>query len=134
MSRNIKQQFRDGGVKPIKIVPRIAHKATAIELARESFVKCWFHKGEDDGKEPEECDGYYHCLDETMLTRASRMQKGWETLCNYRYKYNEEDSVYQQTPHHDYASNGADAFMQFAQSNMHLTGGNTGDDWDIPIN
>lgn len=95
MTRNIKQQFLDGGVKPITIVDRIAHKATAIELARESFSKCWFHQGNDE--------------------RGKRIEKGYEALCNYRYKYKEDDDVYQQTPHHDWASNGADAFMQFAQ-------------------
>lgn len=95
MTRNIKQQFLDGGIKPITIVDRIAHKATAIELARESFSKCWFHQGNDE--------------------RGKRVAKGYDALCNYRYKYHEDDDVYQQTPHHDWASNGADAFMQFAQ-------------------
>ena len=95
MTRNIKRQFEDGGIKPITIVDRIAHKVTAIELTRESFSKCWFHQGTDE--------------------RGKRMEKGWEALCNYRYKYKEDDDVYQQTPHHDWSSNGADAFMQFAQ-------------------
>ena len=95
MTRNIKKQFEDGGIKPITIVDRIAHKVTAIELTRESFSKCWFHQGTDE--------------------RGKRMEKGWEALCNYRYKYKEDDDVYQQTPHHDWSSNGADAFMQFAQ-------------------
>jgi len=134
MSRNIKRQFLDGGVKPIKIVPRIGHKATAIELAREWFSRCWFHKGDDEGRPVEQCDGYYRCDDETMQTRARRAEKGYEALCNYRYKYNEDDSVYQQTPHHDWASNGADAFMQFAQSNLASTGDNRGDDWNMAVN
>jgi len=69
-----------------------------------------------------------------MQTRARRAEKGYEALCNYRYKYNEDDSVYQQTPHHDWASNGADAFMQFAQSNLASTGDNRGDDWNMAVN
>ena len=98
MKRNIKQQFEDGGVKPVTVVPRISHKNTAIELARDVFSNCWFHKGTDE--------------------RGIRMDKGYEALCNYRYKYKEDDDVYQQTPHHDWASNGSDAFMTFAQSDL----------------
>ncbi|MCH9837303.1 PBSX family phage terminase large subunit [bacterium] len=134
MPRNIKQQFIDGGVNPVSIVPRIAHKATAIELAREKFAQCWFHAGDDEHTPVEQCDGYYKCDDENMLTRARRMEKGWEMLCSYRYKYNEDDDVYQQVPHHDRASNGADAFMQFAQSNMNVMGDNRGRDWSQAIN
>ena len=134
MSRNIKQQFMDGGVKPVKIVPRIAHKATAIELAREWFPRCWFHKADEESEVNNDCDGYYKTEDPTMQTRARRMAKGWEALCNYRYKYNDEDSVYQQSPHHDWASNGSDAFMQFAQSNMNVTDNERGYDWSQPIN
>lgn len=100
MKRNIRQQFEDGGVKPVTVVPRISHKSTAIELARDIFSNCWFHKGDDE--------------------RGRRMEKGYEALCNYRYKYKEDDDVYQQTPHHDWASNGADAFMTFAQSDLNL--------------
>ena len=98
MKRNIKEQFEDGGVKPITVVPRISHKSTAIELARDIFPNCYFHKGDDD--------------------RGKRIEKGYEALCNYRYKYKEDDDVYQQTPHHDWASNGSDAFMTFAQSDL----------------
>lgn len=95
MKRNIKRQLMDGGIRPVRVVPRIAHKETAIELAREVLSKCWFHKGDDE--------------------RGQRVEKGFETLCNYRYKYKEGDDVFHQTPHHDWASNGADAFQQFAQ-------------------
>jgi phage terminase large subunit len=95
MKRNIKEQFMDLGVKPITIVPRIKVKQTAIELTRNIFPECWFHQGADE--------------------RGQRMEKGWEALCNYRYKYNDDDDVFQKKPHHDWASNPADAFMQFAQ-------------------
>jgi len=133
MKRNIRKQFMDGGVKPTKVVPRIAHKGTAIELARDIFNQCYFHKGDDTGLELEECDGYYHCEDNDMLTRSRRMDKGYETLCNYRYKYKEEEDVYQQAPHHDWASNGADAFMCFAQSKLTVVD-HHGHDWDERIN
>jgi phage terminase large subunit len=95
MVRNIRQQFEDGGVRPVEIVPRVQHKATAIELAREKLHQCWFHLGDD--------------------ARGRRMERGFETLCNYRYKFKADDNVFQLTPHHDSNSNGADAFQQFAQ-------------------
>lgn len=95
MKRNIREQFEDGGVKPVVIVPRIQHKSTAIQLAREVFPSCWFHRGDDD--------------------RGKRMERGYDALCQYRYRYHDEDDVFGQTPHHDWASNGADAFLQFAQ-------------------
>lgn len=98
MKRNIKEQFLDLGVKPITIVPRIKVKQTAIELARNIFGECWFHYGTDE--------------------RGLRMEKGWEALCNYRYKYSDDDDVYNKSPHHDWASNPADAFMQFAQGHF----------------
>jgi phage terminase large subunit len=132
MSRNIKQQFVDGGVKPATVVDRIGHKAAAIALAREWFARCWFHLGDDGDTPVEECDGYYECDDKHMLTRATRMERGYATLCNYRYKYVEEDDVYQRTPHHDRASNGADAYMCFAQADMDRQAGMS--DWSKPIN
>ena len=115
MKKNIKEQFESAGVRPVIIVDRIAHKATAIELARELFSRCWFHEGDDE--------------------RGRRMERGYEALCNYRYKYKEEDSVYQLTPHHDWASNGADAFMQAAQSDISYNSINDDySDWGLSIN
>ena len=95
MKRNIKEQFMGLGIKPITIVPRIKVKQTAIELARNKFAECWFHQGTDP--------------------RGQRMEAGWDALCNYRYKFKDDDDVYNKTPHHDWASNPADAFMGFAQ-------------------
>ena len=95
MKRNVKEQFTDLGIKPITIVPVVKVKQTAIELARNIFPECWFHKGDDE--------------------RGKRIDRGMDALSNYRYKYSDDDDVYQKTPHHDWASNGADAFMQFAQ-------------------
>jgi len=113
MKRNIKEQLYDGGARPIKVVEKIAHKATAIELARDVFPECWFHLGDDKGLPDEECEGYVNWPeDPRMNTRAKRMERGFDTLCNYRYKYKEDDNVYNLNPHHDAASNGADAFMR----------------------
>jgi len=84
-----KQQFIEGGVKPINVVTRIANKNDAIELGRQIFPEVWF--------DTERCD------------------RGNECLANYRYQYNDDKDTHNLAPHHDWASNGADAFMQFAQ-------------------
>jgi len=134
MTRNIKQQFMDGGIKPITIVPRVAHKNTAIELGREMLARCWFHHNNDD-KPDEQCEGYVSWLpDNRMNTRAKRADIGFDRLCNYRYRYNEDDKVYHFTPHHDRASNGADAYLQMAQSNMQLANNSKYDDFSVSIN
>jgi len=98
MTRNIKQQFSDGGIGPIEIVDRIPHKQTAIELGRELFSQCYFHSGEDE--------------------RGLRVELGVDHLSAYRYKYNSINEVYQQNPLHDKHSNGADAFMAIGQAKV----------------
>ena len=44
-----------------------------------------------------------------------RCERGIECLSNYRFEYNDDRDTHNVTPHHDWASNGADAFQQFAQ-------------------
>ncbi len=135
MDRTVQQQFGDLGVKPNDIIPVIPDKMTAIQLARETMAKCWFHRGDDLNKSAEQAEGYYpYTENEDMMTRTRRCERGWEALCNYRFKYKEEDDVFHQSPHHDWASNGADAFMQFAQSDWKPAGTDKYDDWDEPIN
>jgi len=95
MVKNVRKQMIDLGIKPITIVPRIQEKQTAIRLTQKIFNECWFHHGTDP--------------------RGQRMEKAWEGLCNFRYKYIDNDERYKDTPHHDWAMDIADAFMQFAQ-------------------
>lgn len=116
MKRNIKEQFEDGGILPIEIVQRTTDKSYAIQQARDVFGDCWFHSSEDADMDNQ--DGFVDWFEDGMQTRAQRMEKGLDALSNYRYKYNEIDNVYRRIPHHDWASNGADAFMQFAQSDL----------------
>ncbi len=135
MSRNIKEQFEDCGINPITVVPRISSKQTAIELGREILSKCFFHLGKEDNQDDEKCDGYVAWVtDGRMATRAKRCEVGFENLSNYRYKYIDNDGVYKETPHHDKASNGADAFMQFAQSDFKDRKDDIYSDWATPIN
>ena len=89
MKETRRKQFESGGVKPIITVPRIAEKNEAIGLARQILPSVWI--------DPKRCE------------------RGLECLSNYRYQYNDDRDTHNNTPHHDWASNGADAFMQFAQ-------------------
>jgi phage terminase large subunit len=111
MKRNIKEQFEDGGIRPVQIVSVTPDKSGAIQMARDVFGNCWFH----DGSTAMRDDGLIDWLEDGMKTRAQRMERGFDALCNYRYKYNDTDDVFRNKPHHDWASNGADAFLQFAQ-------------------
>ncbi len=89
MSRTRKQQFHDGGLSSIKTVERISEKNEAIGVARNIFTSVWFDE--------------------------KRCERGLECLSNYRYEYNDDRDTHNRSPHHDWASNGADAFMQMAQ-------------------
>jgi len=90
MSKTRKEQFQDGGLRNIHTVERIKAKEDAISLGRNIFSRLW--------------------IDEVYCER------GIDCLSNYRYKYDDEKDTHQLTPHHDWSSNGADAFMQLAQS------------------
>lgn len=71
----------------VYLVPRVADKQNAIEMARGVLPFCWFDEGN--------CKRGIACLD------------------NYRKEWNEHLGIYRKTPRHDWASHGADAFMTF---------------------
>jgi phage terminase large subunit len=89
MAKTRQAQFEEGGVRPIQPVKQIKNVEAGIEMARDIFPECYFHE--------EFCD------------------RGIEALSNYRYKYKSDDDTYAPQPHHDWASNGSDAFRQFPQ-------------------
>lgn len=96
MKTSRRQQFEEGGVKPIITVERVKLKGEGIEAARRIFAACYFdEKG---------------------------CERGIDCLSNYRYAYNDERDTHNQTPYHDWASNGADAFQQFAQGFLEDSG------------
>ena len=84
-----RQMLEDLGLRNVEVVPRIDQKINAIQMARDVFGQCWFD--ETDCK-----DGLIH-------------------LELYRKEWNDRLGVWKDTPRHDAHSNGADAFMQFAQ-------------------
>ena len=89
MKHSRREQLEHAGIKPIVVVPRINHINEGIEMVRQVFPTCWF--------------------DEV------RCERGIDALSNYQYAYNELHGTHQKTPLHNWASDGADAFRQFAQ-------------------
>ena len=84
-----KNILESAGVTPIQVVPRIQDINTGIEQTRAIFSRCWFDK--------ERC--------EDLLS----------ALSNYRYRWDEQYNTFRKLPVHDWSSNYADAFRQFAQ-------------------
>ncbi len=82
--KNRRQIAAENGLK-FKIVPRIADKNDAIDVARMFLNSCWF-----DEK---------HC------------EQGIKCLDNYRKRWNEQLGTWSREPLHNWASHGADSFM-----------------------
>lgn len=95
-NRSRQQILEDAGVKPIIVVPRIDNVNEGIELTRQKFASCWFD--------------------------SERCERGLEALANYQYIYDDKYDTFRQTPAHNWASNGADAFRQFGQGYAPATG------------
>ena len=104
MQQSRKKQFKDGGVYPMHVVPKIKSKNAAIESARKLFPQMWFDK-ERCGENPQAWMKEYN----------ERLPSGIDVLANYHYEYDEDRDSYKLVPYHDWASNGADALMQYTQ-------------------
>jgi len=89
-NRSRRQILESLGVKPIETVARTQNKMESIELTRQKFSGCWFDE--------------------------ERCEKGLDALANYQFAYDEKGETFRQSPLHNWASNGADAFLQFGQS------------------
>ena len=81
--------MRKAGVKNIRIVPRISHLTTGINMTREAFPQCWF--------------------DETNC------KEGLARLAGYKKSWNTSLGTWSSHPREDDNKNGADAFRQYAQ-------------------
>ncbi len=104
-NRTRKKTLEDLGIKPIEVVPRIKSINEGIEQTRQAFASCWFDKD--------------RCAD------------GLKALKNYQYQYDEKYQVFRQTPLHNWASNGSDAFRQYGQG-YNTESNDWGDDLDYP--
>lgn len=80
---------KEFGIKPIIIVPRAVKVSDEIELVRQVLPKCWFDE--------ENC------------------AEGIKHLDSYRKEWDDKNGVWRDSPRHDAASHGADAFRTFAK-------------------
>ena len=81
--------LRSGGLADIEVVPRIPNLMEGIELTRQSLSSCWFD--------------------------TQRCERGLDCLANYQFLFDDKYMTHREKPLHNWASNGADAFRQFAQ-------------------
>lgn len=84
-----RQILEDGGIKPIKVVPRVADINSGIEVTRKALSRCWFDE--------------------------KRCMEGLDALKSYQYQWDDKHDTFRKTPVHNWASNGADALRQYAQ-------------------
>ena len=89
MKQTRKVMFEVAGVRPIEKVDKIPDLMDGIAMTKQIFDSCWFDE--------------------------KRCDEGIKALANYSRKYDEERDTYMERPIHNWASNGADAFRQFAQ-------------------
>lgn len=84
-----KQILEECGARDVKIVTRTPDLRTAIDLVKRALPECEFDEAE--------------CAD------------GLSALENYSREWDESRGTWASQPRHDWASNGSDAFRQFAQ-------------------
>lgn len=82
------QVFHSLGCRPSRVVPRVGTKREGINAARIVLRQCEFDR--------------------------VKCKRGLDALANYQRKWNPKNNVYEESPLHNWASNGADAFQQFA--------------------
>lgn len=83
-----RQTLESLGVRNIVTVPQVTKKEDSIDAARLALPLCWFD--------------------------AKLCEKGINALRSYQKQWDEKNKVYRNTPLHNWASNGSDAFQQFA--------------------
>lgn len=88
-NKSRRELLEESGIGEVHVVPRIHDVWEGIEMTRRAFAGCWFDR--------------------------TGCEEGLKALRNYRRDYDERNQVYRQRPLHNWASNGADAFRQFAQ-------------------
>ena len=84
--------FRRMGIYDIKVVKRITHISTGINMTRNFLSRCRFDR--------------------------ERTREGWACLTNYRTEINHRTASFNPRPRHDQYSHGADAFRMFAQADI----------------
>lgn len=93
-AKSAQQHAEEAGIKPIRVVDRIANELDGIEASRNYLAQCWFDE--------ERCADLIKCLD------------------NYRKEWDDKRGVWKDRPRHDEASHGYKSFETAAvASNRH---------------
>lgn len=99
MKKTRKRVLEEGGVRPITVVPKTSDIHEGIALVRDVLPSCFFDERgwtDENGNE-------------------QGVARGLKCLRHYRMQYDPDRMSYRPEPVHDWASDGADAFRQFAQ-------------------
>lgn len=114
METNVETVSSMLGKKGIKnrVVPRDDSLASAINATREFLVTCEF------GTQP------LPIMDETQEEANARMQRGLDCLRMYHREWSSDLKKFHDTPKHDWASHGADAYRTLARGHRALRGRN----------
>lgn len=86
--RTQQQMFHQHGARPSRVVPRCSSKRESINAARSIIPLVSFDR--------------------------DKCKRGLEALANYQKKWDSKNNVFSESPLHNWASNGADAFQDFA--------------------
>ncbi|MDR1076370.1 MAG: DNA packaging protein [Xanthomonadaceae bacterium] len=99
----------DLGITPIEVVPRINDVTEGIDMVRDMLPRCRFDRVRCGP--PKDAKG-----------KKGASRGGLEALRRYQKTFNEKAEAYSDTPLHNWASNGADAFRQCAQGYVSSSG------------
>lgn len=102
-NKSRKRTLEDLGVKPLVTVKRVKDINEGIEMTRQKIPMCYFDE--------------------------NRCKDGIRALTKYHKEWDDKRQVYRSYPLHDWSSNSADAFRQFAQG--YKEDSHRG--WDKPI-
>lgn len=80
------QTFYSLGCRNVRVIPRVGTKMEGINAARMVLAKCYFDR--------------------------VKCALGLKSLANYQRRWDAKNNVFHETPLHNWASNGADAFQQ----------------------
>jgi hypothetical protein len=101
-AKSVATQFRSLGMRDIRVGVRVQEKESAIEAARTVIPTCWFDE-------------------ENCVTKSGEHQVGLPSLENYQKQWNPKLGTWRDEPIHNWASHGADAFMEFAMNQQSAT-------------
>lgn len=97
-----RQILRGLGLDKLRVIQRVKYKRDSIDSARRLLHKCYFD--------------------------VDKCKKGLNALENYKKKWNEKNQCFDDSPLHDWSSNGADAFQQAAMGDKYKFNNDAGDD------